>query len=181
MTLRLVLDQNFPKPPGFALEDVDQTVEAIHVHDHDTSLTASGVPDWLIYLRAAEDQFDGVVTRDWHQMAEPEGLWVLGNLRLVVISWRRPFNDPVTEWGHLLAYMPQIKRRVERQKPRVILLPQPQLGKDNEVNPRDALGEYAFEQRRAVAEIRQEAEAGVLDYLQRVKLARLSELMRRDS
>lgn len=106
MILRLLRDQNFPKPPDFQLEDVDETVEVVHVHDRDPSLVVSGVPDWLIYLRAAEDGFDGVVTRDWHQIDEPEGLWVLGNLKLVVVSWKRPLNDPVTEWGHLLAYMP---------------------------------------------------------------------------
>lgn len=181
MILRLLLDQNFPKPPGFELEDVDETVEVVHVHDHDPSLVVSGVPDWLIYLRAAEDGFDSVVTRDWHQIDEPEALWVLGNLRLVVVSWKRPLNDPVTEWGHLLAYMPQIKVRVERHRPRIILLPRPQLGTDNEVNPREALGKYATDQRRAVAEVRREAEAGVLDHLQRINLDRLATLVQRGS
>lgn len=179
MTLRLLLDQNFPKPPGFDVDAVDQSIEAIHVHDHDAGLTSSGIPDWLIYLRAAEDHFDAVVTRDWHQILEPEGLWVLGNLRLMVVSWKRPFNDPVTEWGHLLAYMPQIKTRVERQQPRILLLPQPRLDKSNEINPREAIGEYAKDQKRAVGEIRQEAETDVLDYLEMAGLGRLLTLLQR--
>jgi hypothetical protein len=165
VTLRLLLDQNFPKPPGFDLAAVDATVEAIHVFDHDASLTAAGVPDWLIYLRAAHDGFDAVVTRDWHQLDQPEELWVLANLQITVVSWRKPFSDPVAEWGHLLAYMPQLKRRIERRQPRVLLLPPPQLSTGNEVNPRDALGKYANRQRRAVGEVLEEARAAVRDYL----------------
>lgn len=65
MTLRLLLDQNFPRPPGFDLRTVDSTVEAVHVYDHDRGLTEAGTPDWLIYLRAAHDGFDALVTRDW--------------------------------------------------------------------------------------------------------------------
>jgi hypothetical protein len=72
MNLRLLLDQNFPRPPGFDLASVDATVEAVHVYDHDRTLTEAGTPDWLIYLRAAEDGFDALVTRDWHQMDQPE-------------------------------------------------------------------------------------------------------------
>ncbi len=98
MTLRLLLDQNFPRPPGFDLRTVDSTVEAVHVYDHDRGLTEAGTPDWLIYLRAAQDGFDALVTRDWHQREQPEELWVLSNLRITVVSWRKPFNDPVAEW-----------------------------------------------------------------------------------
>lgn len=166
MTLRLLLDQNFPRPPGFDLGSVDATVEAVHVFDHDPALTEAGTPDWLIYLRAVEDGFDALVTRDWHQLDQPEELWVLSNLQLTVVSWRRPFNDPVAEWGHLLAYLPQLKRRIERRQPRVLLLPPPQLSKSNEVNPREALGEYASQQGRAVQEIRREAEQLVMEYLE---------------
>jgi hypothetical protein len=46
VSLRLLLDQNFPKPPGFNLADVDSTVQATNVFDHDPGLTSAGVPDW---------------------------------------------------------------------------------------------------------------------------------------
>jgi hypothetical protein len=131
--------------------------KATHVFDHDPGLTSAGVPDWLLHLRAADDGFDAVVTRDWHQLDQPEELWVLANLRITVVSWRRPFNDPVAEWGHLLAYMPQLKRRIELRQPRVLLLPPPQLSKGNEVNPQEALGRYAAQQGRAVGEVLEEA------------------------
>lgn len=164
MTLRLLLDQNFPRPPGFDLRTVDSTVEAVHVYDHDRGLTEAGTPDWLIYLRAAQDGFDALVTRDWHQREQPEELWVLSNLRITVVSWRKPFNDPVAEWGHLLAYLPRLKRRIERRQPRILLLPPPQLGPGNEVNPREALGEYASQQARAVQDVREEAKQLVAGY-----------------
>lgn len=165
MTLRLLLDQNFPRPPGFDLRTVDSTVEAVHVYDHDRGLTEAGTPDWLIYLRAAQDGFDALVTRDWHQLEQPEELWVLSNLQLTVISWRKPFNDPVAEWGHLLSYLPQLKRRIERRQPRVLLLPPPRLTTDSEVNPREALSNYATQQARAVQDVRQEARQLVTGYL----------------
>jgi hypothetical protein len=181
MTLRLLLDQNFPRPPGFDLRSVDATVEAVHVFDHDRALTESGTPDWLIYLRAVEDGFDALVTRDWHQMEQPEELWVLSNLRLTVVSWRKPMNDPVAEWGHLLAYLPQLKGRIERRQPRVLRLPPPHLSQTNEVNPREALGKYAAEQGRAAQEVRREAEDIVSSYLDATGRSRLMDLVARRS
>ncbi|MGH9023901.1 MAG: hypothetical protein ACRDV9_12510 [Acidimicrobiia bacterium] len=177
--MRLLLDQNFPRPPGFDLSTVDSTVEAIHVYDHDRGLTEAGTPDWLIYLRAAQDGFDALVTRDWHQREQPEELWVLSNLMLTVVSWRRPFSDPVAEWGHLLAYLPQLKRRIERRRPRVLLLPPPHLGAGNEINPREALGEYATQQARAVQEVRQEAKVFVTAYLESTGRRELLQLVDR--
>jgi hypothetical protein len=155
------------------LANVDATIQATHVFDHDPGLVAAGVPDWLLYLRAADDGFDAIVTRDWHQLDQPEELWVLANLRITVVSWRRPFNDPVAEWGHLLAYLPQLKRRIERRQPRVLLLPPPQLSKGNEVNPREALGRYARQQGRAVGEVLEEARSAVHDFLIRTERADL--------
>jgi hypothetical protein len=179
MTLRLLLDQNFPRPPGFDLASVDATIEAVHVYDHDRALTEGGTPDWLIYLRAVEDGFDALVTRDWHQMEQPEEHWVLSNLRLTVVSWRKPLNDSVAEWGHLLAYLPQLKRRIERRQPRVLRLPPPQLGKVNEVNPRQALGDYAAQQGRSVREVRREAEDIVSSYLDAIRHSHLLGLVAR--
>jgi hypothetical protein len=46
MNLRLLLDQNFPRPPGFDLASVDATFEAVHVYDHDRTLTEAGTPDF---------------------------------------------------------------------------------------------------------------------------------------
>jgi hypothetical protein len=120
--LRLLLDQNFPKPAGFNLADVGTSIHATHI---------------------------------------------------VVISWRQPINNPVAEWGHLLAYMPQLRRRIERRQPRVLLLPPPHLNKGNEVNPRETLGRYAARQGRAVAEVLAETQSAVRDVLHRAERADL--------
>lgn len=98
---------------------------------------------------------------------------------MTVISWRKPLNDPVAEWGHLLAYFPQLKRRIERGQPRVLLLPPPQLGKSNEVNPREALNLYANEQQRAVQEIRRDAQETVTAYLDDANHKHLRRLLER--
>ena len=34
---RILLDQNFPKPPGFDISEIDDTVEVVHVADHDVT------------------------------------------------------------------------------------------------------------------------------------------------
>jgi hypothetical protein len=167
--LRLLLDQNFPKPRGFNLADLTTPIHATHVSSHDPGLTAPGVPDWLLYLRAADDGFDALVTRDRHQLDQPEELWVLANLRIVVVSWREPVNDAVAEWGQLLAYMPQLRRWVERQRPRVVLLPPPHLDEGDEVNPREALGRYAARNGRAVAEVLAETRSAVRSALHRAE------------
>lgn len=88
-------------------------------------------------------------------------------------------NDSVAEWGHLLAYLPQLKRRIDRRQPRVLRLPPPQLGKGNEVNPREALGEYATEQGRAVQEVMREAQDIVSSYLDATGRSHLMDLVAR--
>jgi len=47
--LRLLLDQGFPKPPGFNLAFVDRTVEAVHLSDFAPELSINSTPDWMIY------------------------------------------------------------------------------------------------------------------------------------
>jgi hypothetical protein len=60
--LRLLLDQGFPKPPRSKLEDVDSSIEAVHLYDFDRSLSENGTPDWYLYCRAAEAGLDALVT-----------------------------------------------------------------------------------------------------------------------
>ena len=122
-------------------------MEAVRRFDPD--LVRARTPDWYIYLRAAEAGYHALVTRDWHQTELPEEMWVLSRLPLAIISWKKPMDDPVTEWGHLLAYLPQLKRRIDDAKGRVILLPVPRLNAENTVRPSDALG--ALAQERGVA------------------------------
>ncbi len=104
---RLLLDQNFPNPPGFDVAEVDSSVEVVHLGLHDPTLTAGGTPDWVIYLRAAHDGFDALVTRDLSQTELPEEMLVLTRVRLTLVAFREAVEDPIVEWGQLLAYLPR--------------------------------------------------------------------------
>ena len=137
----------------------------------DPELVRARTPDWYIYLRAAESGYHALVTRDWHQTELPEEMWVLSRLPLAIISWKKPMDDPVTEWGHLLAYLPELKRRIDDAKGRVILLPVPRLTADNTVRPSDALGALARERGIAVQQVRDEAKAAVSAWLVGMQLA----------
>ena len=60
-------------------------------------------------------------------------MWVLSRLpTLTVITWRAPIEDPIREWGQLLAYLPEVKKKlVGSSRPDAIFLPTPRLGVDN--------------------------------------------------
>jgi len=73
--------------------------------------------------------------------------------------------DPVTEWGHLLAYLPELKRRLDSAKGQAILLPAPRLTTDNTVRPSDALGLAARERGISVQQVHDEARRSVADWL----------------
>lgn len=182
---RFLLDQNFP-PPVLDVEAVDKRVEYEHLRTFDPSLTRGGTPDWLIYLRAAESaRFDGVVTRDVSQLEQPEELAALVDTTLTVVTWRQPVEDPIQEWGQLLAYMPHIIRRMELVESKAIggkrahafFLPRPQLGRDN-VKPVHALmGERANREKRSLPDVRAAARAEMKLELRRRGLSRLERLL----
>jgi hypothetical protein len=164
---RLLLDQNFPKPPGFDVSQVDATVEVVHLTDFDATLSKAGTPDWFLYLRAAEAKFDAMVTRDRNQLGLPEEMWILTRIKLTLITFRRAIEDPIVEWGQVLAYLPEIRRRNQERSSQILLLPRPELSSRNVVRPVEGLHQLADDQGIAAQEIRREAEANVLDYLDR--------------
>ena len=163
---RFLLDQNFPEAP-IEVVRLDATVDLVHLRTFDPSLTQPQTPDWFIYLRAAEAGFDALVTRDWHQMEQTEELWVLANLHISVVSWRDVVEDAVVEFGQLLAYMPQIKRHLDTGRPRVVLLPKPQLNTSSYINPRDRLGQLAADEGVAHGELLANAHRTVEVWLDR--------------
>ena len=162
---RLLLDQNFPKPPGFDVSQVDANVEVVHLTDFDPNLSKTNTPDWLIYLRAAESPFDAMVTRDQNQLSLPEEMWVLTRLRLTLVTFRKAIEDPIAEWGQLLAYLPEIRRRSDERASQILLLPRPELTRRNVSHPTDELHQLADEQGVSAEELRREAETNVLTVL----------------
>ena len=86
---------------------------------------------------------------------------------LTVITWRKPIEDSIVEWGQLLAYMPQIQKLMKAHPKTVIFLPQPSLDKSNTTSATDAIGLLAVEQGISNAQVRRDAQDAILRELDR--------------
>jgi hypothetical protein len=124
---RILLDQNFPKPP-FLTETLQPNVRYEHLSDFAPELARQSTPDWLLYLAADQGGIDILVTRDRSQLEQSEELIALAQTKLSVVTWRRKIEDPVAEWGQLLAFVPQILRALDQHGPRILILPEPRIG-----------------------------------------------------
>lgn len=179
--IRLLLDQGFPKPPGFALNTVDATVDAIHLSDFDQELSNNPTPDWYVYCRAVEGGFDALVTRDLKQTKQAPEMFVLSRLkRFAVICWRQPVEDSLAEWGQLIAYLPQIKKRLDDlTRSTIILLPKPSLSEKSLHDPTGFLGEISNDRKSSGAQVRHEAEEEIVEWLTETgEVERFSEMLR---
>lgn len=125
--MRVLLDENFPDPPGFDPSALDGDLEVVALRAFDAGLVERRVPDWFIYFRAHEAGFDALVTRDWHQSAQAEEMWAITRTDLSVLTWRKPGLDPVIEWGQLMAYLPEVRRLLAQEGPSIVFLPAPRL------------------------------------------------------
>lgn len=179
--IRLLLDQGFPKPPGFALRAVDAMTEATHLSDFDRGLSLHSTPDWYLYCRAAESNFNALVTRDLSQIRLAPEMFVLSRLeRFAVICWHKPIEDPMVEWGQLIAYLPQIKKRLQdNKKSMIILLPKPSLASSSMRDPGNILGEMSSGLDISNEQVRHDAKEEIVDWLsQRGEVERFSRLLR---
>lgn len=157
---------------------VDATVDYVPLIDFDPALAERQTPDWLIILRAADSrEFDGLVTRDAAQLDQAEEMLAVMRTELSVITWRKKVDDPVEIWGHLIAYMPHIQRRIDREGARLFVLPRPGLQASNVLKASGELGRLATEQGRATAEVRQEALASMREELEARGLQRFLALL----
>jgi hypothetical protein len=156
-SFRFLLDQNFPTPT-FGVEELDETVRFVHLVNFAPELAKQSTPDWLILLAAAAGGFDGIVSRDLEQIRDPDTLVALDGTDLCVITWASPIEDPVTEWAQLLAYLPEVKKRLAEDRRRIILLPAPRLLRTDQFRKAtDLLQEHASNRRTSAREIRSEA------------------------
>lgn len=162
----LLLDQGFPKPTAFAISGLDQSVRVDHLSDFAPELAQYSTPDWYVYCVAAEAGFSALVVRDRSQLDQLAEMYVLSRLAtLTVVTWRKGIEDPVREWGQLLAYLPQVKRRCLEAGGRAILLPAPSLGNDCYHDPKKTLGDEAAKLRVSVGQVRDEAKREIADWL----------------
>jgi hypothetical protein len=162
----LLLDQGFPKPTAFAISELDRTVRVQHLSDFAPHLAEQSTPDWYVYCAAAEAGFNALVVRDRSQLDQLAEMYVLSRLSaLTVVTWRKGIDDPVREWGQLLAYLPQVKQRCLEAGGRAIQLPTPTLGKDTFYDPRETIGTEASRRGVSVGQVRTEARAEITDWL----------------
>ena len=159
--MRLLLDEGFPSPPGFRPEVLDASVEVVALRDFAPSLTNSATPDWYLYLRAHEAGFDALVTRDWSQSRQIEELWTLTRTDLSIITWRRPVEDPIREWGQLIAYLTEVRRMIDEHGPSIVFLPTPRLDKSNLDKASESIGLLANELGMSNQQVRDQARDAV--------------------
>ncbi len=161
---RLLLDQGFPNPPGFDVEKVDAGVKATHLYAFDRDLSEQSTPDWYLYVVASLAGFNAFVTRDISQVKQLEEMWVLSRVNLTVITFRQGINDPIAEWGQLLAYLPRIRKHDSNGKSQIIRLPKPTLGTDRFESPNQYLAEMSTSDGISRQELNRRAEMNVNDY-----------------
>lgn len=165
-TIRLLLDQGFPKPPGFDPGNVDRNLSWTHLWDWRRDLSETSTPDWVLYCEAAFAGFHAIVTRDFSQAEQAEEMVCLSHLvDFHVISWRQRMDDPVSEWGQLLAYMPAIRRFVGEHDSRLIFIPTPTLANDRNVHsPKEFIGRIAASRGESVDQVRRQAADSMRDW-----------------
>jgi hypothetical protein len=93
------------------------------------------------------------VTRDFRQSGQAEEMWTLTRTDISVVTWRKPLDDPIVEWGQVMAYLPEIRRVIFQLGPAIVFLPRPQLSKDSLTKATDALAALAKEERRSRQEV----------------------------
>ena len=166
-SFRLLLDQGFPKPPGFTVRALDRSVSVEHLNDVAPQMSQRSTPDWYVYCLAVESGFDALVVRDRSQLDQMTEMYVLSRLpTLTVVTWRKVVDDPVREWGQLLAYLPQIKTSCMEKGGRAILLPAPTLGPKSYFKPSTALGNESRKQGVSNRQVRDSARQEIADWMQ---------------
>ena len=163
--IRLLLDQGFPKPPGFDPSSVDHNLEWVHLWDWKRELSEVSTPDWVLYCEAASNGFTAMVTRDFSQADQAEEMLALSRLRdFHIITWRSGIDDPISEWGQLLAYLPKLRRHFAEQDAQVIRLPAPNLSAKNVERPKAYLAAIATSRGQSTQQVRREAEQSMKDW-----------------
>ena len=86
--------------------------------------------------------------------------------KLSIVTWRKGIDDPIREWGQLLAYLPDIKERCNEKGGRAILLPAPSLNKKSFFGPAETVSSEARRREISVEQIRREARSEITDWLE---------------
>jgi len=155
-----------------------RTIEFQHFSAFAPSLARTSTPDWMLYLMAKLGGLDAVVTRDRAQFAQREELVAIALTDLTVVTWRQAVEDPLAEWGQLMAYAPQIAKRMRtaNYSPTVIFLPAPRLSPEHTERPLELARELAGRERMPYNEWRNAALAVMNEALDRQRGTRAVQL-----
>lgn len=82
-----------------------------------------------------------------------------------MVTWRRPIQDPIREWGQLLAYLPEVRRMVAENGPSIVFLPSPRLDRKNIEKATGMLGLLASDLGISTRQVRDRARAIVHEEL----------------
>ncbi len=165
-TFRLLLDQGFPKPP-WSVPELDRSVTVVHFSDLDPALATSSTPDWFVYCLAAEHGFHELAVRDMSQVNQSVEMYVLSRLKeLTIVTWRKGNDDPIREWGQILAYLPQIRTRVLEVGGRILMLPTPAIQGSSICPAKDQIGKIAKLRGVSNEQVRHEAQSEITEWLE---------------
>lgn len=124
--VRFLPDQNFPTDP-IGTHRLDKRVEYVPLRAFAPEMAEVSTPDWMLYIAAAVAGFEGLVTGDKNQLTQDTELIALTLTKVTLVTWSHGDDDNVTRWSQLLAYMPQILKRMEPGKGMVVSIPSPRL------------------------------------------------------
>lgn len=103
-------------------------------------------------LRSGCSGVHALATRDFTQAEQAEEMVCLSRLRdFHVVSWRQRMDDPISEWGQLLAYLPLLRRFLGEHDSRVIFLPATTLAHGRNAHPpKEFVAEIARDREESV-------------------------------
>jgi hypothetical protein len=96
-------------------------------------------------------------------------MYVLSRLAgFSIITWTRAIEDPVTEWGQLIAYLPEIRKKFDNDASRrrsgtIILLPRPTLTAQNLLDATNVFGELANDEGTSIVDARRHVRIELLE------------------
>jgi hypothetical protein len=119
-----------------------------------------------VHCIASEAGFDALVVRDRSQLDQLAEMYVLSRLRtLTVVTWRKGIDDPIREWGQLLAYLHQVRQRCQEAGGRAIQLPSPSLTNECYHDPRETLGAESRRRSMSMSQVLAVARSEIRDWL----------------
>lgn len=120
-SLRLALDQNFPRPLLHAVaEYLPPELEIVHIRELDPRL--SDVSDRALFIALRQLGFDGLITNNWRMLNIPQEIAAIVATKAVVVAMQDMGADAIRAAGALLLELPGLVTRLKPDVANVFLL-----------------------------------------------------------